>query len=72
VLGWQEQLAVDRKLWQVGGIADDVEVIGGIGGGNFEIQSLAGSIGGGENNILVAKSQVVILLRLLFFGGRSG
>jgi hypothetical protein len=49
-----------------------VEVVGGIGGGNVEILSLALSVGGGENNVLIAKSQVVILLRPLFFGDRQG
>ena len=72
VRGRQEQLAIDRKFRQVGGIADDVEVVGRIGGGNFEILSLALSVGaGGENNVLIAKSQVVVLLRLLFFGDRQ-
>jgi hypothetical protein len=49
-----------------------VEVVGRIGGGNFEILSLALSVGaGGENNVLIAKSQVVVLLRPLFFGDRQ-
>jgi hypothetical protein len=70
-LRWSEagrnSLPVDRKPWQVGGITDDVEIVGRIGGGNFEILSLALSVGAsGENNVLIAKSQVVVLLRCSF------
>ena len=57
---------------RLGGIADGVEVIGRVGGRNFEILALALSVGaGGENNVLISKSQVVVLLRLLFFGCRQ-
>jgi hypothetical protein len=50
-----------------------VEVVERIGGGNFEILSLALSVGAvGENNILIAKSQVLTLPRPLFFGDRHG
>jgi hypothetical protein len=49
-----------------------VKVVGRIGGGNFEVLSRAGSCGAvAENNVLIAKSQVVVLLRPLFFGGRQ-